>query len=548
MRALAELQDKEVERLREAVGRQAYYQPQGATREWAENNYYHRPLREQEASLIPVNGFWRDVAAWDAKAPFLSAQVVEAHRSFAEMFLALALLDLPFEAPKHQIERTGTRVRLQLAGPALIFRRRVQPTPQAAPGKGTPVLVSEAFFRPGAEEGQPGEDRGPRPVTGEFLSGAAYGGRVVVSNPESDPVRLDLLTQIPQGAIPLTGSRSTWSRLVRLEPFSTKTFEYQFYFPSAEADRRHLPAQASVADRAAGAAAPTVFQVVRRLSVVDKTTWEYVSQQGTEDEVFAYLGSHNLARIDLERVAWRCRENAAFFRRLTSLLVQSHVWSEPVFRYALVHNDATALREWLRHQDGFIAQCGDALQSPLIDIDPIERHAYEHLEYAPLTNPRAHRVGSERRIDNAAQRVQYQRLLGILSWRKSLDTSDNLALVYHLFLQDRIEEALTRFKSIAADSVVHRLQYDYLKCYAGLYESDLPGVRSIAKRHADHPVDRWRARFQEVLAQLDEIEGRTGKRSGQPDTRDEEEARQFGFHGRLGAAGDDGFAPGAAFW
>ncbi|MEN9733905.1 MAG: hypothetical protein RLZ45_1900, partial [Verrucomicrobiota bacterium] len=525
VRALAELQDKEVERVREMVTRQAYYQPQGPTREWAENNYYRRPLREQDASLIPVNGFWRDVAAWDGKVPFVSPQVVEAHRSFAEMFLALALLDLPFEAPKHQIERTGTRVRLQLAGPALLFRRRVQPAMESAPGKGPRILVSESFFRPGVADLQPGEDRGPRPVTGEFLSGVAYGGRVVVSNPESDPVKLDLLTQIPQGAIPLTGSRGTWSRLARLEPYSTKTFEYQFYFPSPDADRKHLPAQASVADRSAGVAAPTVFQVVRRLSVVDKTTWDYVSQQGTDDEVFAYLESHNLARIDLERVAWRCRENIGFFRRLTALLVQNHVWSEPVFRYALVHNDTSALREWLRHQDGFIAQCGDALQSPILDIDSVERRTYEHLEYAPLTNPRSHRVGTERRIDNSAQRAQYQRLLGILSYRKSLEPSDDLALVYHLFLQDRIEEALARFKSIGTNSVVHRLQYDYLKCYAGLYESDLSGARAIAKRHADHPVDRWRVRFQEVLAQLDEIEGRTGKRSGEPDTREQEEAR-----------------------
>ena len=523
-RALLELRGEEVERLREAVGRQAYYQPQGPTREWAENNYHHRPLREQDTSLIPANGFWRDVASWDGKAPFVSPRIVETHRNFAEMFLALALLDLPFEAPRHQIERTGTRVRIQLAGPTLIYRRRVQPALETIAGKGARILVNESFFRPGAEESHPGEDRGPRPVTGEFLSGAVYGGRVVVSNPESNPVKLDLLTQIPQGAIPLMGSRTTWSRLARLEPFSTKTFEYQFYFPSPDADRGHLPAQASVADRSAGAAASTVFQVVRRLSVVDKTTWEYVSQQGTEDEVFSYIDGHNLARTDLERVAWRCRESIGFFRRLAALLVQRHVWSEPVFRYALVHNDATALREWLRHQDGFIAQCGDALQSPILDIDPVERRTYEHLEYAPLTNPRAHRVGAERRIDNAAQRAQYQRLLGILSYRRSLDPSDNLVLVYHLFLQDRVEEALARFRSIAADSVINHLQYDYLKCYAGLYESDLSGVRSIAKRHADHPVDRWRTRFQEVLTQLDEIEGRTGRRSGEPDSRDREEA------------------------
>ena len=44
----------------------------GPTKEWAENNYYHRRIGAQNEGLIPVNAFWRDYAAWDGKAPFLS--------------------------------------------------------------------------------------------------------------------------------------------------------------------------------------------------------------------------------------------------------------------------------------------------------------------------------------------------------------------------------------------------------------------------------------------------------------------------------------------
>ena len=66
-----------------------------------------------------------------------------------------------------------------------------------------------------------------------------------------------------------------------------------------------------------------------------------------------------------------------------------------------MHNDAAALREWLRHRDDFLEQCGAWLDSKLVRIDPIERRSYEHLEYSPLVNQRAHRLGAERRIANS---------------------------------------------------------------------------------------------------------------------------------------------------
>ena len=53
-------------------------------------------------------------------------------------------------------------------------------------------------------------------------------------------------------------------------------------------------------------------------------------------------------------------------------------------------------REYLPHVDSLVAQCGGPIASPLLSIDPVERHAYEHLEYRPLVNARAHALGSRR--------------------------------------------------------------------------------------------------------------------------------------------------------
>ena len=65
-----------------------------------------------------------------------------------------------------------------------------------------------------------------------------------------------------------------------------------------------------------------------------------------------------------------------------------------LFSYGIMHNHAPAVRQFLLMQGGFLNGCGLYLKSGLITIDPIERRAYQHLEYKPLVNNRAHRVGA----------------------------------------------------------------------------------------------------------------------------------------------------------
>ena len=508
--------------MREAV--RPYFRALGPTKEWAENNYYQRPLREQTAELITVSAFWRDYAAWNGKAPFLSGHVTEAARSFAEMMLALAVLDLPFESPKHVTKSDGGAFALTAGGPLIVFHRQIQPAAAAKENAG--LLVSQNFFRRDDAESEEGNEKFAKYVTGEFLSGVVYGAKVVVTNPGSTTEKLDLLLQIPQGALPVAGSKATDSRRVRLEPFTTQTFEYFFYFPAPGAKPfAHYPVNVARDGQSAGAAKADTFKVVKQLTQADKTSWDYVSQYAGEDEVFAFLDQKNIERLDLEKIAWRARKSAAFFRKVMALLARRHVWSEPIARYALQHNDTPALREWLRHRDDFIGECGPYLDAKLVRIDPIERRAYEHLEYSPLVNQRVHRVGAERRIPNPVFRAQYQALLGILAHKPAMDAMDDMSVTYFLFLQDRVEEALARFHTIKPEALPVRLQHDYFRCYAAFYEEKLPEARGLANQYADYPVDRWRKLFAEVGAQLDEIEGK-GAAAAKADGQKDREAQQ----------------------
>jgi len=510
--------------LRRGTALQAYYRPLGPTREWAENHYYRLPMEQQGPGLVTINGFWRDYAAWDGRTPFLSTNVAEAARSFAEMALALAVLDLPFEAPKHVTRVENGQFSFTAGGPAIVFRKQLKAIPAADTGG---VLVSESFFREDDRYRVEGNEKFDRFVTEEFQAGVVYGAQVVVGNPGSSPVKLDLLTQIPRGALPVGGSRATLGQFVRLDPYGTRRFEYRFYFPEAATNGAvlpHFPAHAAVAAKSAGGARPFSFRVVRQLSRTDTQSWEYVSQQGTEAQVFEFLAKNGLAGLDLEKIAWRSRQGAEFHRRLLDVLSARHAWSEPNWRYALVHNHAAGVREWLRHRDDFMGQCGAWFSNSLVRIDPVERRVFEHLDYSPLVNQRVHRFGAERPIPNPVLREQYRRLLDILACKPALDGADQLAVVYFLFLQDRVEEALARFKAIPADSVETRIQHDYMRCYADFYEGRLDEARTVATRYAGHPVDRWRLLFAEVLAQLDEVVGKKGVRPGETPDRERRQA------------------------
>jgi hypothetical protein len=165
-------------------------------------------------------------------------------------------------------------------------------------------------------------------------------------------------------------------------------------------------------------------------------------------------------------------------------------------------------------------------------VDPVARHQYEHLEYKPLVNARAHALGNRRQIVNDAFHAQYHKLLKNLTYQNTLDDTDTLAVVYYLLLQDRIEEATDAFARVNPEKVATRMQYDYCAAYLELFKDEPKKARAIATAYQFHPVDRWRNAFNAVIAQIDEIEGKGGK-VADGDDRDQK-------HGNL-AATEPGF-------
>jgi hypothetical protein len=494
--------DKDQDFRRRAEAR-PLYRTLDQTQEWAENNYYKLTIQEQGPELVSVNRFWRDYARHDGRSPFLSMHLADATRNLTEMLCALSVLDLPFEATKPAVAFDGLRMELKPKGLTAIFHRQIKPATAAA--EKVPILVSQNFLRDSDRFRHEGPDRFDKYVVDEFLVHTVYVCQVVLTNPTSSPHKLDLLLQIPAGAMPAKNGFYSKSIPVTLAAYAAHSIEYAFYF-AVPGTYQHFPVHVSKNESMIASAQPVRLKAVDRLSKVDETSWDYLSQHADDARVLRHLEENNIDRLNLGKIAWKMSD-AKFFKPALDLLAKRHVYNDTLWSYAIHHKDPERSRDYMLHQDPWLRSCGQRLDGARVEIDPVERRWTEHLEYAPLVNARAHRLGANRRILNQRFAEQYQRLLSTLRYRAPLTHDDLLAVAYYLFLQDRIEEGLATLDRVNPLKIATRIQYDYLQVSAEFYREKPKAARTIAEKYKDHPVDRWRKLFRNALAQLDEIEG-----------------------------------------
>ncbi|MFT7668364.1 MAG: hypothetical protein ACI8X5_001056 [Planctomycetota bacterium] len=483
------------------------------TRPYVENNYWHLRVDQMNAELVGPNNFWLDYANRPNAAAFFSPHFVESVGSFAEMMLALSVLDLPFKAGEHAVDVDGWKLTMESASPLLLVREDL--TMGEIDESKQPVLVSQNLFRADDRYRYEGNQRFDRFVTAEFLPEVAYGAQVVVTNPTSSSRQLKLLIQIPQGAIALSNGARTSGRSLSLDSFGTQVVEYYFYFPKT-GGFSHYPAQLSESASLIASASAMAINVVPELSELDTTSWEYVSQAGSSEDVFTFLQSANLQRTDLSRIAWRMGE-LEFFTATLGLLRLRHRFDQTLWSYGLRHGDLPASREFLSADLSFIGQCGLYLDTPLLAVNPVERHFYQQVEFKPLVNPRAHSFGRQREILDLGVSQQYDSLLRMLAYKPRLEDGDWLMVTYYLLLQDRTAEALASFARVRPERLESKLQYDYMRAYLDFFTPGLADARSIAEGYRDHPVQHWAELFQNVLGQLDEAEGKPGATSDPDD-------------------------------
>jgi hypothetical protein len=202
-----------------------------------------------------------------------------------------------------------------------------------------------------------------------------------------------------------------------------------------------------------------------------------------------------------------------------------HAYDDTLWGYALLHRDRPRIRAWARALGDRLLAAGPVLDMPIVELDGEALGSYEHLEYSPLTNARAHRLGAKHRILNEGLAAQYNRYLDLVAHRSSPTSEDLLAGAAYLLAQDRYEPALAMLARVDAREVADRMQYDYVTAYAACLAGEPARAGEIATRWRQLPVDqpslagglaahpgragtyRWQRRFDALAAMLAELEG-----------------------------------------
>lgn len=487
-------------RAREAAA--PLFRPADTTMEWVEHDWWHRRNRDAGPTLVAPNRFWLDFARHTG-GPFLSPHLGACTRTLAEAVCALAVLDLPFAAGVHTVARTEDEMRVTVGSNALAARtERIL----VAPADGTPPLVvGQTLLRADARtHWVHGEER-ERYAENPLLTGVVYVARVVVTNPTPTRERMSVLVQIPEGSVPVSGGPVTHTLHLALAPYATQSIEVAFTFPIA-GRFTHWGAHVSRGSTLLAWAPSTVWKVVDTPAAGDPEAWANVAAHGTTEALVAWLARENVGRADLGDIAWRMRDRDAF-DRVTSTLAARGVYADRLWAYALLHQDRARMIEWLRHQDGFLRAAGPALEGGLVEVDPIARTWFEHLEYAPLIHARAHPLGDRRRILNDGLSTQIRSFLEVVAHQRCPSPEDWLAWAHHLFCLDRIEEARGALARVRREEVTSKLQLDVLSAYGAIVDGDLATARARVTGWRDVPVDRWRRHVEAVLALIEEAEG-----------------------------------------
>jgi len=523
---------------------------------WKET-YYHRPTWRSNIRFSP---FWLDWLQHSDEGLFLSKNFDWGPSDFSTALIGLAIMDLPWDN-KYEWKAEDGKIFLRPERDCVAFVQRNEVVSESS--KNIPLGLAQQIFvyrdSVGSREQdsdvndegdmdlemeeQPDPFSDPdseqMPIATQFVKGVPYQSRVVIMNPTDQEVHVDVLAQIPQGAIPLNGSEKTPSWFMIVPPFENLQVKFEYYFPES-GEFSQYGVQVSDAEGVLASLPLKKFEVAPHSLPNQQMDRQQLMRYGSDEQVLNFLRETTLANVKPKELLQRLVK-PEFFDAVVQIYSDKQVFKAGVWEFAFLHRNEKRMAEWFQHNGSLCAELGPNFESELLSIDPIENQTFEHYEFFPLISMRRFAVGGKNEIQNTDARTAYNKLLSLLCYKDKIEPLDKLQLVSFLLLQNRIEEAQVWFSEVSRDSVAVKLQYDYCDAYLSMCKRDYARARLIATEYKAYPLPRWRGLFAEVIAQLEDREalmaGRKSERTLNVDESlelVEEGSDLYLYHNRVG--------------
>lgn len=211
------------------VERRKEFQNAGVTNEYYEKNYY-----ELKKPTICVNKFYLDflehVFSKSSNKGFLSQNFIYSKSNMTEIILVLALMDLPFVKSKLQTGYKDQGLEITAGGNLMVFCKEVVEMKAEKNDNESELLISQKFFD--AYDRYKKGTSALRPVE-LFEIGRLYGSRVAITNTSDSELQINVLTEVPEGSVPIAKLDYFVSTTLNMQPLKTEIIEFYFYFPKS---------------------------------------------------------------------------------------------------------------------------------------------------------------------------------------------------------------------------------------------------------------------------------------------------------------------------
>ena len=104
---------------------------------------------------------------------------------------------------------------------------------------------------------------------------------------------MQILTEVPQGSIPVYNIEYTKSQNLVLKAYSTSILEFFFYFPS-EGKFSIYPANASKEGLVYAVAKQKIFEVKKERVILKPETLDEILTKGSKDDILTFIETKNI--------------------------------------------------------------------------------------------------------------------------------------------------------------------------------------------------------------------------------------------------------------
>ena len=495
------------------------------TKEYREIGYYFQ-RKDQASYKVQANLFWVDLARHllsRSTEPFMSENFIYVDNQHLPFVVAFFGLPEQPAQPSFTSEGSDTFIELK-GGNSLLFLKHLKER-DPVPDNSQTILSAQKWFdrderfEYNLESGQQEEKH-----IDYFIKGKIYGSQVVVTNVSSVEQKIQIITEVPRGAIPVYYNDYHQSYELKLSQFSTQQFEFFFYFP-VSGSFSYCPACVTREGKKV-----VVQSSTSELRVLDehpkKTELKSIKDilaQGSKEDILNFMRKENINNekvFSFADIYWLLKDEE-FYRGCIGVLRERMIFNPVVWSYAYLHGDLKTVIDTLTLAD---SSEQSALQLTYFNSSsekwPLQIKNFKFLEYHPIVNARFHQMSKEKNsILNQQLFDTYLSFLKYYFEREELvDDEDRLILTYYLLLQDRIDEALLVFNTIPASSPFigkYQIQHDYMVAYFDLYKGmpEFSKAKVICEKYLDYSVLTWRSLFIEIANQLAEFEGESAENS-----------------------------------